>query len=87
MRGAAYAGRITLVSDETVPPYDKPPLSKGLLAGTTSVEDLALLTPAEADKLGMLSRVARRSPWRLRQASPPPSDTVPCSTDAQAQRH
>ena len=61
LRGAGYTGRIVLVSDETVVPYDKPPLSKGLLAGTTTVEEIALLTPADADKLGIEMQLGRRA--------------------------
>jgi 3-phenylpropionate/trans-cinnamate dioxygenase ferredoxin reductase component len=61
LRGAGYAGGITLVSEETVPPYDKPPLSKGLLAGTTTVDDLALLGPTEAEDLGIDLQLGRRA--------------------------
>ncbi|HEX4194887.1 MAG TPA: FAD-dependent oxidoreductase, partial [Stellaceae bacterium] len=34
LRAAGHAGRITLVGTETHPPYERPPLSKELLAGT-----------------------------------------------------
>lgn len=51
LRSNGYPGRIVLVGDEPVAPYDKPPLSKGLLAGTE--DPTALLTHAEAEKSGI----------------------------------
>jgi NADPH-dependent 2,4-dienoyl-CoA reductase/sulfur reductase-like enzyme len=44
LRRAAYTGAITLISDETHLPYDRPPLSKDVLRG--EVDDV-LLKPAE----------------------------------------
>ena len=47
LRARGYAGQVTLVGAETRPPYDRPPLSKRLMAGeladTTLREDLAAL--------------------------------------------
>ncbi|HXW86898.1 MAG TPA: FAD-dependent oxidoreductase [Streptosporangiaceae bacterium] len=47
LRAREYAGQVTLVGAETRPPYDRPPLSKRLMAGeladTTLREDLATL--------------------------------------------
>jgi 3-phenylpropionate/trans-cinnamate dioxygenase ferredoxin reductase component len=47
LRARGYAGQVTLVGTETRPPYDRPPLSKRLMAGeladTTLREDLATL--------------------------------------------
>ena len=47
LRAREYAGQVTLVGAETRPPYDRPPLSKRLMAGeladTTLREDLAAL--------------------------------------------
>jgi len=40
LRGRGYAGALTLVAAEAEPPYDRPPLSKALLAG--AVEDTTL---------------------------------------------
>jgi NADPH-dependent 2,4-dienoyl-CoA reductase/sulfur reductase-like enzyme len=62
LRSAGYEGEITLVSDERALPYDRPPLSKGLLAGTATPESLTLLSEHEAADLGvrlMLGRAAR----------------------------
>jgi NADPH-dependent 2,4-dienoyl-CoA reductase/sulfur reductase-like enzyme len=62
LRSAGYEGEITLVSDERALPYNRPPLSKGLLAGTATLESLTLLSEHEAADLGvrlMLGRAAR----------------------------
>jgi NADPH-dependent 2,4-dienoyl-CoA reductase/sulfur reductase-like enzyme len=42
LRSQGFDGALTIVGDEPHRPYDRPPLSKQLLAGTISVEDLAL---------------------------------------------
>ncbi|MCL7021302.1 FAD-dependent oxidoreductase, partial [Vibrio vulnificus] len=44
---------MTLVGAEPHPPYDRPPLSKQLLAGAWEPERLALRTPAELSALGL----------------------------------
>lgn len=46
LRRRGYDGRITIVCGEPVPPYDRPPLSKGLLAGTAK-GDSVWLRPGE----------------------------------------
>ena len=46
LRDAGFAGRILLVGDEPVLPYQRPPLSKSYLAGQSGVDDL-WLRPAE----------------------------------------
>ena len=38
LRGKGYAGSLTLVGDEVHLPYERPPLSKGYLAGTSPFE-------------------------------------------------
>jgi 3-phenylpropionate/trans-cinnamate dioxygenase ferredoxin reductase subunit len=47
LRKQGYAGQVTLLGDESVPPYDRPPLSKAVLGGkrddTTLRVDLAAL--------------------------------------------
>ncbi|MDX6346330.1 MAG: 3-phenylpropionate/trans-cinnamate dioxygenase ferredoxin reductase component [Streptomyces sp.] len=42
LRGRGFTGRITLVGDESALPYQRPPLSKGYLKGTTDDEELEL---------------------------------------------
>jgi NADPH-dependent 2,4-dienoyl-CoA reductase/sulfur reductase-like enzyme len=42
LRNQGYDGRLVLVGDEHHRPYDRPPLSKGFLAGTLPVADLSL---------------------------------------------
>lgn len=42
LRAGGYDRPVTLVGDEAVPPYERPALSKELLAGTRSSDDLSL---------------------------------------------
>jgi NADPH-dependent 2,4-dienoyl-CoA reductase/sulfur reductase-like enzyme len=42
LRSAGFDGRVSVVGDEPHRPYDRPPLSKELLAGRMAPEDLAL---------------------------------------------
>jgi len=42
LRQYGYAGPITLLGDEPIPPYQRPPLSKAWLKGEANAEDLAL---------------------------------------------
>ena len=59
LRDAGYDGRVTIVSDEEHLPYDRPPLSKQLLAGTYTEEQCAL--PGDApDVSWVLGRRAER---------------------------
>ena len=46
LRDTGFAGRIVLIGDEPVLPYQRPPLSKSYLAGQSGVDDL-WLRPAE----------------------------------------
>ncbi|WP_330256058.1 FAD-dependent oxidoreductase [Nocardia sp. NBC_00565] len=45
VRRAGYAGRLTLIGEEQHLPYDRPPLSKQLLAGEWDTERLLLRAP------------------------------------------
>ena len=60
MRAEGYDGRLTIVGDELHPPYDRPPLSKELLAGLWEPDRLAL-TPADADELVAEWQLGRRA--------------------------
>jgi len=42
LRRAGFAGAITLIGDEPIPPYERPPLSKAWLKGETDAAKLAL---------------------------------------------
>ena len=42
LRKIGYKGKITLIGDEEVLPYQRPPLSKGYLLGDMSLERLFL---------------------------------------------
>ncbi len=45
LREQSYDGRIVVIGDEVHAPYDRPPLSKEFLAGTASLDDIALGAP------------------------------------------
>lgn len=47
LRSKGFAGPITIVSDETVIPYDRPPLSKQFLAGAWDGDRITLRTTEE----------------------------------------
>ncbi|NMO88522.1 FAD-dependent oxidoreductase [Actinomycetospora sp. TBRC 11914] len=53
LRRAGFDGRLVLVGDEAHAPYDRPPLSKGFLAGTLGEADLALLDPDDEADLAL----------------------------------
>ena len=42
LRRAGFQGAITLIGDEPIPPYERPPLSKAWLKGETDADKLAL---------------------------------------------
>lgn len=57
LRREGFDGRVVLLSNEAVMPYDKPPLSKGFLAGAVEPDQFALLTAVEAADLGIEVRL------------------------------
>lgn len=57
LRGAGYDDRVVLVGAEPELPYDKPPLSKALLAGSTDVDRVRLLTAPDAVAAGIELRL------------------------------
>lgn len=61
LRRAGYDGRLVLVSDETHLPYDRPPLSKEMLAAEASGEPIPLLTRSEVESLDLTLRLGRRA--------------------------
>ncbi len=52
LRTRGYEGALTLIGDEPHTPYDRPPLSKQILAGSWEPDRLALCGEADLDKLG-----------------------------------
>src|SRR5450432_1080799 len=57
LRGAGFAGKVTLVGSESHPPYERPPLSKELLAGTFAVERTYLKPREFYDGAGVALRL------------------------------
>jgi NADPH-dependent 2,4-dienoyl-CoA reductase/sulfur reductase-like enzyme len=49
LRAQGFSGTLTLVSDEPETPYDRPPLTKQLVAGTLTEADIRLPGAAELD--------------------------------------
>jgi NADPH-dependent 2,4-dienoyl-CoA reductase/sulfur reductase-like enzyme len=49
LRRAGFAGRVTAIGEESEPPYDRPPLTKEVLAGKWDVERTRLLRPEDED--------------------------------------
>jgi NADPH-dependent 2,4-dienoyl-CoA reductase/sulfur reductase-like enzyme len=60
LRDQSYEGRIVVIGDEVHAPYDRPPLSKDFLAGTASLDDIALGAPDDED-LGLEWRLGTRA--------------------------
>ena len=57
LRAEGFDGTITLVGDERHRPYDRPPLSKKLLAGDWEPDRIVLRTPERIDELGLELRL------------------------------
>jgi NADPH-dependent 2,4-dienoyl-CoA reductase/sulfur reductase-like enzyme len=94
LRAAGYAGRITLVGAERHPPYERPPLSKELLAGAIPVEktylrplgwyaDNNIELRLGADAVG-IDRQAQRV--RLKDGATVPYDALLLTTGARPRR-
>lgn len=61
LRAEGYDGRVTLVGAEPHLPYDRPPLSKELLAGRATAEEILLRPAGEYESLGVELRLATRA--------------------------
>ena len=61
LRSEGYDGHVVLVGEEAELPYDKPPLSKGLLAGTATPESVRLMTREAADRVGIRLLLGHRA--------------------------
>ncbi|MEN9504939.1 MAG: hypothetical protein RI958_865 [Actinomycetota bacterium] len=53
LRTDGFTGRVTLVGAEPEMPYDRPPLSKKLLAGEWEADRIRLRKPADLESLGL----------------------------------
>src|SRR6266487_1529566 len=53
LRRLGFEGKILMVHAESTPPYDRPPLSKQVLAGTWAPEKVLLRSPAALEKLAL----------------------------------
>jgi NADPH-dependent 2,4-dienoyl-CoA reductase/sulfur reductase-like enzyme len=61
LRSIGYEGRITLIGDEPHAPYNRPPLSKQVLAGEWEVERTALTDDAGLAKVDVELRLGERA--------------------------
>lgn len=53
LRLAGFEGRVTLIGEEPVPPYERPPLSKSFLQGKKTAQELAFQSIEEYERLGI----------------------------------
>ncbi len=60
LRKEGFSGRITLIGDESHPPYERPPLSKSVLAGVAPVESTHLFKQSAFDDLQLAWRPNER---------------------------
>jgi 3-phenylpropionate/trans-cinnamate dioxygenase ferredoxin reductase subunit len=92
LREQGYDGRIVVVGEEDLFPYDRPPLSKEFLAGKIELADLALTTPTDDAELDLEWRLGDRATGLDRGASSVvlasgrevPADGVVVATGARA---
>ena len=61
LRTGGFTGAVTLIGAEAHLPYDRPPLSKRLLAGAWEPERILLRKPGELDELGIDARLGVRA--------------------------
>lgn len=96
LRQLGHGGAITLVGDEAWPPCERPPLSKGVLQGSTEVDKtflrpsafyaeqrIALLT---SQRVLSIDRAARGGQLQLSGADPLAYDRLVIATGARARR-
>lgn len=61
LRRREFGGRIVLIGDEPHLPYDRPPLSKQVLAGSWDTDRIQLTKPEKLDELGLELRLGVRA--------------------------
>jgi 3-phenylpropionate/trans-cinnamate dioxygenase ferredoxin reductase subunit len=60
LRQGGWEGRIVLVGDEPVKPYQRPPLSKDVLSGAKSLEQIPIRPPSVLENAGIEFLLGRR---------------------------
>lgn len=60
LRQGGWAGRIVLIGDEPVTPYQRPPLSKDVLSGAKSLEHIPIRPAPMLEKAGIEFMLGRR---------------------------
>jgi 3-phenylpropionate/trans-cinnamate dioxygenase ferredoxin reductase subunit len=90
LRVHGFAGRITLLSEETHPPYSRVPLSKGVLSGEATLGSAALPALSDDVEVRLGSRAARLRPELRRvvltDGEEIPYDGLVIATGARARR-
>jgi 3-phenylpropionate/trans-cinnamate dioxygenase ferredoxin reductase component len=61
LRSEGFAGRMVLIAEEQHPPYERPPLSKAVLAGEAAPETTHLFKPGALKELGLHWRRGERA--------------------------
>src|SRR5262245_29258856 len=61
LRRHGFDGRLALVGDEPHRPYDRPPLSRGVLRGEREPEAIALAKPRQLEALAIALPLGRRA--------------------------
>ncbi|HCA84093.1 MAG TPA: FAD-dependent oxidoreductase [Streptomyces sp.] len=61
LRSEGFDGELVLVDEQAELPYDKPPLSKGMLTGTSTADSIRLLTAEQAQELRIQLVLGRRA--------------------------
>jgi len=78
LRELGHTGTITVIGDEDHRPYNRPPLSKQLLAGKVGPQSLRLRTFTDPDATWRLGEaVVRRTSRGLPGRQPAPGPTAP----------
>ncbi len=60
LRTLGYAGALTMIGEEPVPPYQRPPLSKGYLLGEMDLERLYLRAPSYWQEQDVTLKLGKR---------------------------
>lgn len=61
LRARGWSGRLTVLAEEALIPYDRPPLTKGFLTGTVEPAQLQLASAESLDALGLELRYGVRA--------------------------